>query len=289
MNMRLLFAALGAAGTCFMPSGAASLADSAQYTLAIDTMGTAYAVTSVAAPVSLTYRAGDTVTVISPSGEESTLVNAAGSAGAYDWTALAGGVYTLANSGENARVTFSVRYSLFGTQGAGTDADPAKIVDGDELADLFDSGVAGDGYVFTLHGPAFVTCPIKRIPGCAILSGIDGLCRLVVPSDGLLYAQTVALPRLDTRQTGPDRRVDSAEDLLPFAYSGDNWKGDEAAGSTLTFTPASGIATVTNLLGTGTCEFGAMRSGDWTVALDSSLTNLTARISFKKGFLVIFH
>ena len=63
----------------------------------------------------------------------------------------AGGLWTATNSKQGSE-TFTMRYSYYGTQGAGTTADPAKLVDGDELVDLADAGTAGDGYVFMLIG-----------------------------------------------------------------------------------------------------------------------------------------
>ena len=177
MKARTLFLAL-----LFMSAGqfqvvAAMVADSTPQAFDIDTSGSAHAVTSMDA-ISLPYWVGDTITVTAPDGSVSTPVSKAATAGEENWIATMGGVWTITNSDEGT-ATFSVRYSLFGEQGAGTEADPAKIVDNDELHDLVLSGTAGDGYMFVLQGSAVSFGTMTRINGYAVVPLGNGVYRLM--------------------------------------------------------------------------------------------------------------
>lgn len=234
--------------------------------------------------VSLPYAAGATLTATAPDGTPSTLVSDASAAGAYSWTGAAGGVWTLANSQEG-ETTFTVRHSA-ATRGAGTAADPAKIMDEDELVDLG----AGAGYVFTPCGGW--SLDMLALPaGCALTALDDGLYRLDVAEDGCVFTAAGSDFPLETAQPGPDRVMKSGLKFLPFAYTGDDWAFAPSATSTLAFTSPSGVTTNVPCVGTGvlTPEF-KLESGVWTVALSGDgVTPLTAHITIPDGgfFLIV--
>lgn len=235
--------------------------------------------------VSLPYAAGATLTATAPDGTPSTLVSDASADGAYSWTGAAGGVWTLANSLEG-ETTFTVRHPA-ATRGAGTAADPAKIVDEDEL---FDIG-AGAGYVFTPCGGDWLLAALELPAGCA-LTALDGNCyRLDSSADGYAYGTVGIDFQLDTVQEGPDRQIRSGRDFLPVSYSGDNWAFSPSAKSTLTFTSPAGAVTAVAQTGTGAyvLDFPIRGQGVWTIVLSGDgVTTLTARINLiGQGFSLI--
>ena len=71
---------------------------------------------------------------------------------------------------------------------------------------------------------------------------------------------------MDTVGQGPDRAAKAGQ-TPPVAYSGDDWRGNASATSTLTFTPPMGAATTQNLSGTGATAFQFRQPGAWTVQL----------------------
>ena len=71
---------------------------------------------------------------------------------------------------------------------------------------------------------------------------------------------------MDTVGQGPDRAAKAGQ-TPPVAYSGDDWRGNASAASTLTFTPPMGAATTQNLSGTGATAFQFRQPGAWTVQL----------------------
>jgi hypothetical protein len=222
--------------------------------------------------VALPYAAGATLTEKAPDGTKTTLVSAAAAAGTCSWTAASGGAWTLANSLEGSAV-FTARYPA-SAQGAGTVADPAKIVDEDELADL-DAGV---GYVFRPCGADGLLDALEIPDGCVLASLGGGLYRLDVADGDCVCGADGAVFPLETAQTGPDRRMKTALKFLPFAYSGDDWGFDPVAASVLTFTSPTSAETAVACVGTGslTPSF-RLTSGVWTVAL-SGASSLSARI-----------
>ena len=235
--------------------------------------------------VSLPYAAGATLTATAPDGTPSTLVSAASADGAYSWTGAAGGVWTLANSQEG-ETTFTVRYPA-ATRGAGTAADPAKIMDEDELVDIG----AGAGYVFTPCGGDWFFDTLTLPAGCALAALDGGLYRLDVAEGGCVFATVGADFPLETAQPGPDRMMKSGLKFLPFAYTGDDWAFAPSAASTLAFTSPSGVTTNVPCTGTGvmTPAF-KLTSGVWTVALSGDgVTPLTAHITIPDGgfFLIV--
>lgn len=92
---------------------------------------------------------------------------------------------------------------------------------------------------------------------------------------------------MDSGQPGPDRKTRLA-DMLPVAYSGDNWLGDAAKAATVVFTSPSGTATTLNLTGTGTQSFTFDAPGKWTVTLTmADGTTRMAVISVNGGLTII--
>lgn len=235
--------------------------------------------------VSLPYAAGATLTATAPDGTASTLISAAAAAGTYSWTGTDGGLWVLANSLEG-ETTFTVRYSA-ATRGAGTAADPAKIVDEDELVDIG----AGAGYVFTPCGGDWLLAALELPAGCA-LTALDGNCyRLDSSADGYAYGTVGVDFQLDTVQEGPDRQIRSGRDFLPVSYSGDDWAFSPSAESTLTFTSPAGAVTAVAQTGTGAYvpDFPIRGQGVWTIVLSGDgVTTLTAHINLiGQGFFFI--
>ncbi len=265
----------------------------ATLTYSIDTVAESpYAVktaTEASSLAALVYDKGSVVKATNPNtGATTTLVSAGATAGTYAWSPTEGGAWVLSNSADGTAV-FNVRYSIFGTQGAGTAGDPAKIVDGTEIADLVDAGVAGDGYVFDYLGGDI--CSLARPSGFAVLAAGDGLWRLAATASGLVSVSETASFVADTETSGPNRRVRGKRAVVPgISFTGDNWVGNGSAASTLTLTSPGDVASAENLTGTGTCAF-PMSSGFgvWTVSLAYGTTLLEAEIKYTgDGLLIVF-
>lgn len=112
----------------------------------------------------------------------------------------------------------------------------------------------------------------------------------VFSDGGELAASTAASGKLDTSQAGPDRCTDKWN-VLPVAYSGDNWAGDVAKASVVTFTPPEGSGlseTVWNRNGSGVDAFTFGVVGLWTVTLKfEDGTTRTAKIDILTSGLTI--
>ena len=210
----------------------------------------------------LPYLSLQAVKATAPDGTVTTLASAGNTAGTVDWTPSAGGVWVLENSVEG-RALFSARHGLFGTQGAGTASDPLKIVDGDELADLIQSGTAEEGSVFTTD-PLLPAAAVILPAGWAVSRTAQGLV-LAESTGGLLFEGPAATLGFDSRQPGPDRRI-HAKEALPIAYSGDGWDGSETASSQLTLVSPREQTTELPLTGTGAHPF-QFSPGLWQVSL----------------------
>ncbi len=234
---------------------------------------------------SIPYAAGVTVTETDPDGTQTVRVSSPAAAGTLSWNPAQGGIWTLANSLEGS-TTFTVRHPA-STRGAGTAADPAKIMDAAELVDL---GV-GSGYVFRLCGADWLADALQVPSGCSLSDLGDGVWRLDTSTDGCVCTAVDADFLLDTELPGPDRRA-HVRNTMPFAYSGDDWGGSASAESTLTFTPPDGVEAPDPVvcLGWGTCvpSF-RFKPGIWTVSLTGdSVTPQSAQIEFlSDGFFII--
>ena len=279
MRYAIIAAALAFGGALSADETPEAVSGTCSY--ALDTTGDAVAIkTNGDMPVSLWRSTGDTVTAVDASQSQSTVVSTS-------WTPSSGGLWTLRRKTQlplAEEVTATVRHSLTGTQGAGTAASPAKIVDAEELVDE----EAGAGYVFSLEGPAGLLAALDLPAGCGVESADDGLWRLFSSSDGCLYRWGVAAYPLDALAMGPDRKL-GIRDIMPVAYSGDNWIGDVAAASTVTFISPDGTTTPVAKTGTGAdAEFRLDKPGRWTIRLSvGGVTKGEASIAVTGGFTLI--
>lgn len=265
----------------------------ATLTYSIDTVSESpYAVktaTEASSLAALVYDKGSVVRATNPNtGATTTLVSAGATAGTYAWSPTEGGAWVLLNSADGTAV-FNVRYSIFGTQGAGTAGDPAKIVDGTEIADLVDAGVAGDGYVFDYLGGDIGS--LARPSGFAVLSVGDGLWRLAATASGLVSVSETASFVADTETFGPNRRVRGKHAVIPpISYTGDRWVGNASAASTLTLTPPTGDPIALPLFGTDDYELPLSDDyGIWNLELVYGTTVLNAVINYdRNGLILVF-
>ena len=234
--------------------------DSNAFSFDLDTTGETISVKTLASPVALTVRKGESITATAQGRLiPDVLVDSAAATGVFSWTPDAGGLWSLANSnGGKARA--NVRYSLFGTQGEGTASDPMKIVDDEELADLVSAGTAGAGTVFMLKEAVFLDDLVS--PEGFAVEDFGGRFRLAASgAAGLLFADFPEAFPLDTRRAGPNR-IAKKRDTVRIAHSGDGWKREDAsATSTLTVTAPSGASTnFLALPGDGGTQFGYRRT-----------------------------
>lgn len=200
------------------------MAVSTDFVYALDTLASPPHAIRTAADLAKTaqYLTGETVTATAPDGTVSTIVSNAASDGlvAFSSAFNAGGLWTIANDVEGSAV-FSVRHSLFGTQGAGTAASPFRLVDGDELADLVEAGSAGDGSIFTLADGGGSLFAALAIPAGFRIEEADGdAWRIVTSANGLQYLAAGVPYPFDSQQPGPNRRIGQSK-TLPVSYSGD--------------------------------------------------------------------
>ena len=91
---------------------------------------------------------------------------------------------------------------------------------------------------------------------------------------------------IDSMQEGPDRRT-TLQDLLPVSYTGDNWVGDAAKASSLTFISPVGVSTTLNRTGTGAMQFVFDKSGNWTVRLTMADNMVREAVVFISGGFVL--
>lgn len=257
------------AGIAFCASaGAAQLGnDSNASSFDLDTTGETISVKTLSPPVALTVRQGETIRATAQGRIIPTnLVESAATTGVFLWTPDAGGVWTLENPGAGTAHA-SVRYSLFGTQGAGTAADPMKILDDEELADLVSVGTAGAGTVFILK-EAVSLGDLVSPTGFAV-EDLGGRYRLTASgAAGQLFASYPGAFPLDTRQPGPNR-IATRRDTVRIAHSGDGWKrGGASATSALTVTAPSGASTNFPALSGDGAVFAVLNeAGLWNVSL----------------------
>ena len=268
------------------------VAESAAAQFAVDSMGSPYSVKDPDEGAGLVCLSGETVTATAPNGDPSTVVASAAADGVYTWRPTAGGVWTLSNPAEGD-AQFCVRYSAFGSAGAGTESDPIKIVDNDELSDLAESEAIQSGNVFVLLPPLATESGTVLPHGFAMEALTSGAYRLLAAVDGLLCASAPDSFAVDSCFDKNGCRVyEASQDWLPVSYSGDGWGGASDAASTLTFTPAEGVETEVPCTGTGALDFepGVRKHGVWTVTLtpaNSAYETLVATLKERMGFILI--
>ncbi len=234
-----------------------------------------------------TYSAGETVTVTSPGGVDSTLVSAASAAGEVGLTFNAGGLWTAVNSAQGT-ATFTVRHSIFGTLGDGTSASPAKIVDTTEVLDLLNSGTASVGYVVTFAGASSLADEVILPGRYSFESAGEGLWSIATATDVGTVASESGTYLIDTMQGGPDRTIWKKRGYA-IAYSGDNWVGGASAASSVTVVPPRGATSTQNFTGTGATPFPFVGRGDTTVTMTAGSTTQTAVIKYDPPYgLTIF-
>ena len=266
--MKLLFSAIvAAAGLCSVAD--MPVATSADCTYALDTVNdwpralkTEADLTSLPTAV---YRAGDSLTVTAPDGTSSTTTKIVDSMESLPINA--GGLWTFSNDRQKGTVSFTVRHSIYGTLGDGTEVSPAKLMDSEELADLIENGVAGDGYFFKLDSDSLIAS-LQLPDGYCLTELPNGLFRMNESEDGCRYACLGVAYLLDAKQAGPRRRV-YQQDVLPVAYSGDSWRRDPVKTSILTIVDPDGVENDPyEFAGTGVKSLPFDKLGVWTLRLE---------------------
>jgi hypothetical protein len=181
---------------------------------------------------------------------------------------------------------FHVRHSLFPeTWGAGTEADPAEMMDNDEIAGMIESGSAGVGFVFSLGGIGSLGS--LMLPEDKALEEIEaGTYRVVAADSGLMFRSSLKPFVLDTVRTGPDRRWLCGK-TASIAYTGDNWIGNGDAACVLEMVSPSGTQRRIELAGTGVYEFCPQERGVWELRLTDAYEVLSGRLSVVHDALIM--
>jgi hypothetical protein len=104
--------------------------------------------------------------------------------------------------------------------------------------------------------------------------------KLVASPDGCEYASGEQVYPLDSSLEGPDRKV-LRPYVLPVAYSGDAWAGDDQASATLTFVSPSGVTTVHETTGSGVKAFSPQEDGVWKILLATATTTLESTVEIR--------
>ncbi len=226
-----------------------------------------------------TYKAGESVTSTAPGGTQTVLVSAAAAAGTTALAFDAGGLWTLENSAQGT-ATFTVRHSIFGTQGAGTAASPAKIVDATEILDLMNSTALGEGSVVTFEGTSGLKGDVLLPGQYAFDAAGEGLWSIAAAPNGVgVSVAESGEYALDTMQGGPDRTIRTRRGHY-LAYSGDGWLGSASATSSLTVVSPKGVITTQNFIGMGLMPYYPAGKGDSTATLTAGSTTLTSVITY---------
>ncbi len=276
MKKLLLSFALSVSTVFMLYADDVSVADSNVLTASLDTIGSVHAITSIADAVTLVCRPGSMVTAAdADSGETRTLT--ASASGSVSWMPTAGGLWTLNNS-IDGRAEFTVRYSLFGAQGSGSESDPFKIVDGEEFSDMVEAGTVTDGSYLAFRGADGLIGAISMPTGHAFREQGNGVARFEAVSDGLVYGGMLVTTFIDAKTDGPNRVMKRRREVRLISYSGDGWLGSPSATATLTLVSPSGISSCETVQGTGRFAFSPQQSGAWTVTLDSEAETLSSQL-----------
>lgn len=253
------------------------LCEDSDFPFFLDTTGSPYLVDTLSRAQKLSYIAGETISIFAPDGTLYTPISSASENGAYDWIPAVGGTWSLTNDFEGT-AAFVVRHSLFpDAVGSGTIEDPVRVVDAGDFDAFVAKGVAKDGICFRIDG-LFGFSGFNQPDGMAFHVIEDGCFQLKESADGLLFLGAEASFPIDTRGTGPDRRMRRNETML-LAYSGNEWIGDEAASSSLSIVYETDTRADMEFTGNGTVLFEPRTTGVYTVTLTAGENVSTSRIS----------
>ena len=252
--------AIGEAAFLSLPATARAdetpLAESAAITYAADTRPSPRAVKTAAELAELvngtwavTRRDGETVSLTSPSGTSSALTGSA-------LNLNAGGVWTVTNS-KQGTATFTVRYSLYGSAGSGTEADPLKVVDAEEIAEIDGETLTSGVHIALCGADGLDLATLVLGSGLSLTELGGGVWRIDAAVDGLVSASASATYLADTHPS--PRAVKTAAEQAELANG--TWAVTRRDGETVSLTSPSGTSSV--LAGSAlTLNAG----GVWTVA-----------------------
>ena len=243
------------------------IAESAAITYAADTRPSPRAVTTAEELGEITggtlkaaWRLGETVTMTAPDGTVTTFADGS-SAGTATLALGAGGCWTLANS-RAGKSEITVRYSLYGSAGSGTEADPLKVVDDGEIAAI-GGGTLTSGFHIALRGAPGLDLSSLALGSGLSLTGLGGgVWRIDASAGGAVAASAAKGYNADTLPS--PRTVRTAEELGEI--TGGTWIATRRAGEAVTLTSPGG-ATAT-LIAAGSVAAGAAlplnAGGLWT-------------------------
>ncbi len=292
MKLQLAFAATATATAFAVFAAATPAATSNEVKYKLDTNPSPRVLKTLAEVNALwdaTYDAGVTVTRTAPGGTAETLVDNASAECVVALGVNAGGLWSFNNSNEGD-ATFAVSHSIYGTLGAGTSSDPAKIVYATELFELVEAGTAGAGSYYTWVGANGATPYVPAGYAATETSSGSGVWTLAVDPNAVVSNYLTYW--LDTLQDGPNRTIDTRRGYS-IAYSGDDWAFSDSsasAASTLSVTKPNGTSDSTSLTGTDSQTFMTNGRGDYTVTLtEGNGTTLTSVITYNpvRGCVVI--
>ena len=177
------------------------------------------------------------MTVIAPDGTETTLADGS-SAGTATLALGAGGCWTLVNSraGESE---ITVRYSLYGSAGSGTESDPLKVVDAEEIAEI-DGETATSGLHIALRGADGLDLATLALGSGLSLTGLgDGVWRIDAAAEGKAATSAAAIYLADTRPSPRAVKTAAEQDEI----IGGTWKATRRADEAVTLVSPSGSRT----------------------------------------------
>ena len=184
------------------------------------------------------WRLGEMVTLVAPDGTETSLADGS-SAGTATLALGAGGCWTLVNSraGESE---ITVRYSLYGSAGSGTEADPLKVVDDGEIAAI-DGESLTSGFHIALRGASGLDLSSLALGSGLSLTGLGGgVWRVDAVVGG---AEAVSAEKGYNADTLPSpRTVKTAAELAEI--TGGTWCATRRAGEAVTLTSPGGSTSV---------------------------------------------
>lgn len=265
-QLRIVLAMVAASVTC--PLGALAdnepIATAEVFTYAADTTESPRAVTDAATLAEfaagtwrIAWRAGEKVTVTAPDGTVTTLADGS-SAGTAVATLSAGGCWTFANS-RRGESKITVRYSLYGSAGIGTESDPLKVVDDGEIADI-DGGTLTPGLHIALRGAPGLDLSSLALGSGLSLTGLGGGVWRIDSATGGIVATSVATGYCADSMPSP-RAVRTAEDASTL------WQATRRAGETVTL--KSPMGTTSTLIAANSAATSAAlplnEGGLWTV------------------------